>query len=534
MRKIFNFKKYLTLCIIGLVCFCNEQNGIVFATEPVSKEIISNYKTDIDSDEYKKTKSTNQSDLDLNDYFKTNINFISNNNSNDHQEEINNKPYIIPDDSEKTTTDNVKESNHPKRVIVHNNRYLEPSTSHVAKNVCYITAGFGDKYSQGTGFLIGPNTVATSAHVIYNDSLNRLCTNSTIQIGNNIAHGVFYSYDPNYSSTHSRQDDWALIELDRPLGNELGYFGFSKNSTVGQELYLSGFHSDLSGLYTGTGKILSFDTLGKSFDHDCDVIKGSSGSPLYDKSTHIAYGINSGEYLSGNRNVATKINSFVYQNMVSAKVQYSLPNHGYVDAVTTSEIRGWALDPTTVSTRYVQKFVDSYIYDSNGIQMTGIRTKAEKYREDVGYHAFSTSINWLRYKPGTYTIKSYAISINGEDRLLNHSGITYTVRPSTGHVDTVNASSVAGWVYKPDAPNDAINARIYFFNADTGAKIHEKSVVANIPRNDLINAGIGNGNHGFVYNINLNSMPANRIRIEVYAADGSGSVPLIYSGIYVK
>ncbi|MBQ8740823.1 MAG: hypothetical protein IJY79_04670, partial [Clostridia bacterium] len=49
---------------------------------------------------------------------------------------------------------------------------------------------------------------------------------------------------------------------------------------------------------------------------------------------------------------------------------------------------------------------------------------------------------------------------------------------------------------------------------------------------DLYNAGIGNGEHGFIIDVDFNSMPEERFTVELHYVDGSGYHPVFYTGYY--
>lgn len=110
-----------------------------------------------------------------------------------------------------------------------------------------------------------------------------------------------------------------------------------------------------------------------------------------------------------------------------------------------------------------------------------------------------------------------AIGINGVNPALRGSGIEYVVEPSGGTVDSVSATGgIRGWVWKPDAPNDSIEAHIYIFDA-SGNKVLGKAVKASNFRQDLVNAGKGNGYHGYVYSVDWDSLPSGNLTVKVYA-----------------
>jgi hypothetical protein len=63
-----------------------------------------------------------------------------------------------------------------------------------------------------------------------------------------------------------------------------------------------------------------------------------------------------------------------------------------------------------------------------------------------------------------------------------------------GYQDYTNCTAVGGWAWDANQPNTPINVTIY----DGGTAL--ATITANQYRQDLVNAGIGNGYHGFTYN----------------------------------
>jgi hypothetical protein len=64
-----------------------------------------------------------------------------------------------------------------------------------------------------------------------------------------------------------------------------------------------------------------------------------------------------------------------------------------------------------------------------------------------------------------------------------------------GTLDIADGKTIAGWAWDPQKPDRPIKVDIY----DGDNKL--ASVLANTPRGDLVDAGIGNGKHGFYYSI---------------------------------
>jgi hypothetical protein len=84
--------------------------------------------------------------------------------------------------------------------------------------------------------------------------------------------------------------------------------------------------------------------------------------------------------------------------------------------------------------------------------------------------------------------------------LINSSGVPskawiLKVEQREGYIDGINCNQVWGWAWDPNNPNSPINVDVLVNDNYAG------TVTANIFRQDLLNAGKGNGYHGFVFNL---------------------------------
>lgn len=208
---------------------------------------------------------------------------------------------------------------------------------------------------------------------------------------------------------------------------------------------------------------------------------------------------------------------------------------GYLDSVTDTAISGWAYQANVPN-----RWLEIHIYITN--QSTGdsslVVAQANLYRDDLeaagygnGYHGFRYNISWLSYVPGTYTVSAYAIGINSSNAALTYSPKSFTVRSVEGNVDIIAATYIQGWVYKPDAPNEPLEVHAYVYRSN-GDLYGIYTATANRYRSDLYNAGIGNGEHGFIIDVDFNSMPEERFTVELHYVDGSGYHPMFHTGYY--
>ncbi|MEB3230311.1 MAG: trypsin-like serine protease [Leptolyngbyaceae bacterium] len=155
--------------------------------------------------------------------------------------------------------------------------------------------------SRCTGTLIAPDVVITNAHCVVNDRSHQ--PHQAIWFEPNLIDGelqratdrvavttVFYATDF-YDDPLADQQDWALLKLNRSLGDRYGILGWRSPSVaafdqgVFEAVSLVGYSGDFPTDNPGaTASIhLACHVLGEISDgltHDCDSGSGASGSPL--------------------------------------------------------------------------------------------------------------------------------------------------------------------------------------------------------------------------------------------------------------
>lgn len=435
----------------------------------------------------------------------------------------------------------------PYYIIGDDNRItLDASTVQLKpyRMICYIESEFtgatGKKYYyRGTGFVMGPDLVATSGHLLHkyiiDENAYLTCSKVTVmpaKLGSSEPFGsyeaVHWKMPAGWTINHNEDDDWGLIYTAKPIGNVVGWFGMEPATSKGTFVNLTGYPGD-----KGETMMRSIGYVTQLTDSritvDCDAMKGNSGSPIYidynDQGDFRILGLFSYMYNDYSGNFGPRLAGGLYQNLEASRVQYYLSGPGSVDEIGPGMIRGWGINPNW---RYEPIEVHSYIYnDTTNALMTSKAEVAEHYRADVGYHAYYCNIDWGRMPDTTYKIDTYFI-------YGDHPCITkyYTVKPLTGHTDDVNSSCIRGWVWKPDLPNDPAQAHIYIYKESTGELVTANAYYANAYRWDLEAAGIGNGYHSFEINMDWSSLPKERLRVVTFAYDGISNNQIIGDTIY--
>ncbi len=155
-----------------------------------------------------------------------------------------------------------------------------------------------------------------------------------------------------------------------------------------------------------------------------------------------------------------------------------------------TQLAGWGWDATEPSSP-----IGIDIYDGSTLLTTVL---ANAFRQDLvnagignGDHGF--------FLPTPVSLKngaSHAITLKAAGTSIVLGGTRSLTCPApafSGHIDFVDCTQIAGWAWDANQPNAAIDVDIY----------DGTTLLATIPasnfRQDLLNAGIGNGDHGFTY-----------------------------------
>ena len=178
-----------------------------------------------------------------------------------------------------------------------------------------------------TGTLIGPNLVLTNAHCLLDPETDQP-TAHTIVFRPNVVQGeatasatvVAYDYGDS-PFTGNASEDWALLTLDAPLGEEFGFLGwrnvnFADADTLtalAGQLSVVGYSADFpTAAFSGLGEPgetagmsaqcsimaeLPSGEFAGSLIHTCDTNPGASGAPifaLFDDGEYYIVGLHTG------------------------------------------------------------------------------------------------------------------------------------------------------------------------------------------------------------------------------------------------
>jgi V8-like Glu-specific endopeptidase len=193
--------------------------------------------------------------------------------------------------------------------------------------------------SFGTATLVGRFTAITNAHVV--EQWNKGFSNPRFEAG--LAGETALDRIPVSTWTWSNEnpgtawrDDFAIITFDEPIGDRLGWYGFSKraiNSTdFAESVTMRGYSEDLlDGDFPSVAGGLAFGDLSGNQDwrHDLDSFSGSSGSAIVSNTDGKVLGVHWGGFDDSlNYNGWTPITEQFYNNILekeaAAQNQYKL------------------------------------------------------------------------------------------------------------------------------------------------------------------------------------------------------------------
>lgn len=179
-----------------------------------------------------------------------------------------------------------------------------------------------------TGWFIGPETLATAAHCVYDGGEGGWATAITVFPGRNGSTAPFGTFAAthwyavqDWVDTANPKFDYAAVQIDTDLSSQVGYFGFGYNSNdsflLNRAITVSGYPGDkkYGTQWKMSGPIQSVNKT--RFFYSIDTAGGQSGSPAYGKwgtsCDPCGFGIHTyGVGGSWTRNSATRITRKVF------------------------------------------------------------------------------------------------------------------------------------------------------------------------------------------------------------------------------
>ena len=139
--------------------------------------------------------------------------------------------------------------------------------------------------------------------------------------------------------------------------------------------------------------------------------------------------------------------------------------------------------------------------------------------ESSGNKKFAWTADWSKYPTGHYEIT--VIALSGDASAEIGRAVKYHENPVPrleGHLDGYKGI-INGWAYDKFWPDENVDVNIRILNSG-GQTVASKMVLADKLRGDLIDAGKGNGYHGFELNFDWTTLPDGQYKIDAHAERG--------------
>lgn len=171
--------------------------------------------------------------------------------------------------------------------------------------------GVSDRWYLGTGFLEGPDVMATAGHNFWKppfawvDECRIYVRQNSAVYGSSYYYPLEWTCASDYTKNGDANYDWCAVTLQNNLGSTNGWFGkgWSKSDINGKNVTVSGYPGGNKEGYQYKDSGTTRGSTTYIVLYDIDTEGGQSGSPVYD-SNGIVWAIHtfgSDQYNGGNR-----------------------------------------------------------------------------------------------------------------------------------------------------------------------------------------------------------------------------------------
>ena len=148
---------------------------------------------------------------------------------------------------------------------------------------------------RATGFMVTREALMTAAHCVVCTKHAKWAKKITFYFGYKSRKNYLYRYKSGWyawvgttfpDKKYSSIDDWAIVRLDKKVGDKTGWFGMrwcSDDELKGHTFCIAGFGGEPKLRYSW-GEITN--VWEKQIEHTIDILPGSSGSPIFDENNY--------------------------------------------------------------------------------------------------------------------------------------------------------------------------------------------------------------------------------------------------------
>ena len=312
-----------------------------------------------------------------------------------------------------------------------------------------------------TAFMVGPNIVATAGHCLYQDVTDSgdyddeiynprfpdkvefyFGVNSLSEVNSSYeyyAEGEVVHIEYSYYISPSFDHDWAVVELDRDLGNTTGWFGRIANwydTSAPVDTYGYPVDKPRATMWEITGNFYN-KTDFRYYTNNIDTIGGQSGSPYV-----IAYSGVDG-YVCGihafaesadipTYNGGTVLYNLIFHYIRSFTTSYSQARQYEYPKVSVIEKNGstWSINVENTSSAGINLIYNSKMcFFNDAKNWTGLNDEKEIYlapyeisEVSITENAFATSIACSYLRDG-YRVITYANNLSTNGTLSSYNNV---------------------------------------------------------------------------------------------------------------